>query len=66
MKIAIYTIALLFGSTLALDPEQKCRKKSAIPAKPHVRQALEPVNDLPENFNWQNKDGTNYLTNIKN
>ena len=65
-KIAIYTLALLLGSSIAMDPEQRCYRKSPHPAKHVVREALEPVNDLPENFNWGNNDGVSYLTNIKN
>ena len=64
-KIAIFTLALLLGASFALDPEQRCYRKSPHPAKHVVRQQLEPI-ELPESLNWGNKDGVNYLTNIKN
>lgn len=66
-RIALCTLALLLGSSFAaLDPEQKCRKKSEKRPPFHVREELTPVNALPESFTWGNKEGTNYLTNIKN
>ena len=34
--------------------------------KPFVRKALVPVNDIPETWIWNNVNGTNYLTNVRN
>ena len=31
-----------------------------------VREPLTPVNDLPEQWIWNNVNGTNYLTNVRN
>jgi cathepsin X len=32
----------------------------------NVREPLAPVKDLPETFIWNNVDGVNYLTNLRN
>jgi cathepsin X len=34
--------------------------------KGNAKEALAPVSDIPENYVWNNVDGVNYLTNIRN
>jgi len=34
--------------------------------KPNVRKALVPTNDVPETWIWNNVNGTNFLTNVRN
>jgi len=68
MKISP-AVALLIGSTQALkyiDPVHPCRKTSPGPKLGNVRKPLEPVKDLPETYIWNNIDGVNYLTNLRN
>ena len=48
------------------DPENPCRKKSSFTTPENVRIPLEPVKDLPDTYIWNNVNGTNFLTNIKN
>jgi cathepsin X len=64
-KTAVCTLALLFGATIALDPEQKCYKKSKVPIPHHVREELTPV-EIPETYVWNNVNNTNFVTNIRN
>jgi cathepsin X len=63
------TIALLVSSTLALkyiDPESPCRKVSTEPKVENPGQPLTPVEALPEQHIWNNVDGVNFLTNLRN
>lgn len=34
--------------------------------KPNVRKPLTPANDIPATFVWNNVNGTNFLTNVRN
>lgn len=66
MKTSIVVIALLLGSAVALkNGDLACRKKHSRPIKPVLKQSLEKV-DLPETWVWNNVDGVNYLTNMRN
>jgi cathepsin X len=66
IKTSLAVLALLFGITsAALPTEQKCRKKSSKPVHPVIKSTLEDM-ALPDTFVWNNVDGRNYLTNIKN
>jgi cathepsin X len=62
------TAALLFllsASASRIDRTAPCRKTSKTPKVENVREPLQPV-DLPDNWQWNAVDGTNYLTNIRN
>jgi cathepsin X len=48
-----------------VNPEAPCRKVSDKPKKENVREPLQSV-ELPETFIWNNVDGVNYLTNLRN
>ena len=66
-----FAIAALLGAvSLAalrrIDPEAPCRRSSGNRAEPRIKTPLEPVNDLPAQWNWNNIDGVNYVTNIRN
>ena len=66
IKTSLTVLVLLLGITsAALPAEQKCRKKSAKPIHPVIRSSLEEA-ALPDTFLWNNVNGRNYLTNIKN
>jgi len=67
MKFAVF--ALLAASASAkkfIDPVHPCRKTSTEKKVENVRTPLEPVANLPETHIWNNVDGVNYLTNIRN
>ena len=70
MKYA--TLVALMGAAAAkknlryIDPESPCRKASTEPKQDLVKTPLEPVKDLPEQWIWNDVEGTNYLTNIRN
>jgi hypothetical protein len=61
----VCTLALLFGASIALDPEQKCVKKSKIPIPHVVRESLTPV-EVPDQHLWNNVNSTSFVTNIRN
>ena len=65
-KSTLCILALLIGSSLALDPIQKCRKKSSRPIHPMIKSVQPVTANLPDTWVWNNISGTNYLTNIKN
>lgn len=61
-------VALFMGLTSAVEScnvHTPCFRKSQKPIKPVLKSQLEPV-DIPANHVWNNVDGVNYLTNIKN
>jgi hypothetical protein len=52
-----------------IDPDTPCFRKAKPGAKvlSHVREPLKAVDaDLPLNYTWNNVNGVNYLTNVKN
>lgn len=66
MRKITLAVALLLGVAYAGKAyDQPCRRKSAKPIRGVVKTALEHV-ELPDNWVWNNINGTNYLTNIKN
>merc|ERR1712086_1149245 len=70
MKYA--TMSLLLATAQAgnrkVDPESPCRTSTYLskPMPGYVREPLQDVEDLPETFLWNNVNGTNYLTNLRN
>ena len=58
-----YIITALVGAATATDA---CYKRTNKPKPGFVKKPLEPVDDLPREHIWNNVNGTNYLTNIKN
>ena len=64
-----FIVALIASSAAArrygLDGAP-CLIRSENPPAPHVRKALQHVEDLPEQFLWNDVNGTNYLTNVFN
>ena len=67
MKTSIFVVALLLGTAVAMKKygTEPCRKKSNRVIKPVLRESLQQV-DVPENFVWNNVNGVNYLTNLRN
>lgn len=67
MKRISLAVALFVGLVTAADTfiDEPCRVKSSKPIKPVLKNSLTQV-ELPENWVWNNADGTNYLTNMKN
>ncbi len=65
IKITL-AVALLLGVAIAGRAyDHPCRRKSAHPIKPVLKSELKEA-ALPDNWVWNNINGTNYLTNIKN
>ena len=69
MKFAVY--ALVAGVSAErvrkyVNPEAPCRKVSEGPKDGYVREPLKHVQDIPETFIWNNVEGVNYLTNLRN
>ena len=73
MKYA--TMSLLLATAQAgnknlkfVDPESPCRTSSYLskPMPGYVREPLQDVEDLPENWLWNSVGGVNYLTNLRN
>lgn len=66
MKSLLSVAALLLAGAVAQKENgAPCRIKSKVPIEGVVRSQLTPV-ELPETFVWNNVNGVNYLTNIKN
>merc|ERR1711935_1318608 len=66
MKFAVF--CLIASTTEALKYIQKdapCRTKSDKPQLGNGREPLAPV-ELPDQFLWNDVNGTNYLTNLRN
>lgn len=63
--------ALLIGAVAAkknlkfVDPESPCHREPATPVMPKVTAPLEAV-ELPEQHIWNDVNGMNYLTNMRN
>jgi len=73
MQKALCILALFAGSSIASTEKSRLKYVSnEFPnSKPtllkgNAREALIPVSDIPDNFVWNNVDGVNYLTNIRN
>jgi cathepsin X len=43
-----------------------CHRNSGVKGPPRIHTPLKAVDNLPETFLWNNVDGVNYLTNIRN
>ena len=71
MKFAVF--ALLAASVSAkgknlkfVDPSAPCRKSSGKPQPGLIKKPLEPVESLPDQWLWNDIEGVNYLTNLRN
>lgn len=66
MRTSIFVVALLLGSVVALrNGDQPCRVKGTRQIKPVLKAPLMQM-ELPETFIWNNVEGVNYLTNLRN
>ena len=62
-------IALACASVQAgtkVSKESPCRVSNGLPQPGKVITPLQPVDDLPEQFLWNDVEGVNYLTNLRN
>ena len=63
-------LALLFsGSVKAgtkVSKDAPCRVSNGLPQPGNIITPLQPVDDLPEQWIWNNVEGVNYLTNLRN
>ena len=64
------TLVIIGSASAALkyiDPDMPCGIEDDFESEPEIAvNALERVDDLPESYNWNNVDGVNYLTNVRN
>jgi cathepsin X len=66
MRTSLLVVALLLGTVVAMRKgDEPCRRKSPTPIKTFQRKHLSAVK-LPEQFIWNNVNGVNYLTNLRN
>jgi len=63
-KISL-AIAVLLGYTLASEEHQTCRVKSKTPITPVVKHRL-TATEAPDQWLWNDVNGVNYLTQMKN
>lgn len=65
-----FVVAALLGCAFAkprkVHPDGPCRLPLTEPLVPKIIKPLIPVNDVPETWIWDNVNGTNYLTNVRN
>jgi len=62
-------IALACASVQAgtkVSKESPCRVSNGLPQPGNIIAPLVPVDDLPEQFIWNDVEGVNYLTNLRN
>ncbi len=64
-KISFAAAVLLGLVSAKISPDQACRKKHSTPITPVLKSELENVT-APEQWIWNNIEGRNYLTNIRN
>ena len=68
MKFAVYALVAGVSANEVrkyVNPDAPCRKVSDKPQPGFVKEPLTPV-ELPETFIWNNVEGVNYLTNLRN
>ena len=68
MKFAVYALiagASAKGALKYVNPDAPCRKVSTEKQEGYVREPLKEV-ELPETFIWNDVEGVNYLTNLRN
>ena len=68
MKFAIYALVAAVSAQEVrkyVNPDAPCRKVSDKAQPGFVKELLKPV-ELPDTFVWNNVEGVNYLTNLRN
>jgi len=66
------TIALMGAIALAkknlryVDPEVPCHRSSGNKPEPRITNPLTYTDDLPSEWLWNDVNGVNYLTNVRN
>ena len=70
MRFAVFALIATASATEEVrkfvHPDAPCRKVSAEPKVENVREPLQHVEDLPEQWIWNDVEGVNYLTNLRN
>ena len=66
MRYISLAIAILLGLVASSGEHETCRVKRAIPVTPVIKKRLEAVKNLPKEHLWNNINGVNYLTQMKN
>ena len=64
--VAALMSASVFGKLRRVSNDMPCRVRSGNRAPPRIHTPLEAVNDLPSQWLWNNVDGKNMVTNIRN
>ena len=55
-----------FAALRRVNPDQPCRVRNPNRAEPLIKTPLVPLETLPTEALWNNMNGTNFLTNIRN
>ena len=65
-KTSVIILALLFGFALSKNSAGACRKRHS--TRPIANKVTEPLQkvELPDTWIWNNINGVNYLTNLRN
>ena len=56
----------VFGKLRRASLDKPCRIRNMNRAEPRIHTPLEPVNEVPTSWLWNNVGGVNYVTNIRN
>jgi hypothetical protein len=65
-KTAICILALLFGVAVALDPNDQACDRTEVSEEVLNRPSRLQAVSLPNQFEWSNVNGVNFLTNVRN
>jgi hypothetical protein len=67
MKFTLFAVIAASVSALKyIDPESPCRRNTSQDKLGDPGEPLVHVKDLPKQHIWNNVDGVNYLTNLRN
>ena len=64
--VAALMSVTVFGKLRRVSNDMPCRIRNMNRAEPIIKAPLEPVNDLPKQWLWNNVNGVNMVTNIRN
>jgi len=64
--VAALMSAVTFATVRRVSLDAPCRVRNLNRAEPVIHTPLVPVNDLPTSWEWNNIDGVNMVTNVRN
>jgi len=66
MKLALFALLASAQALKYVDPDAPCGRISAQSRPGLVREPLTPADNLPDQWIWNDVQGVNYLTNLRN